>query len=303
MKTVASTLIYTASLIVISLIFTCLSDAKIDPETVAALWLFDEGKGDVAKDFSENGNDGELNGDPEWVDGKFGKALNFDGSTHYVEVPDSPSLDIEYEITIVAYVNFNQFKDQGIISKSQDGGGDGNYFLSTGCGGGASQAKFGVISSAGHTCGPASAVLKTGEWYHLAGVFDGSKLFIYVNGKEENTENHAGKITTSDWPIIIGSYAGLGYKLNAIVDELAIFNVAAEDHAGEITTSDGPIIIGSYAGTGYKSNVVIDELAIFNDALTEDDIKQIMAAGLVVPGAVSPRDKLSSTWAKLKVQY
>jgi len=263
MKTAASTLIYAASLIVISLIFTCLSDAKIDPETVAALWLFDEGKGDVVKDFSENGNDGKCKGGSEWVDGKFGKALNFDGSTHYVEVPDSPSLDIEDEITIVAYVNFNQFKDQGIISKSQDGGGDGNYFFSTGCGGGPTQAKFGVISDAGHTCGPASTELNTDEWYHVTGVFDGSQLRVYINGSLEN----------------------------------------AEDHAGEITTSDGPIIIGSYAGTGYKSNVVIDELAIFNDALTEDDIKQIMTAGLVVPGAVSPKDKLSSTWAKLKVQY
>jgi len=263
MRIAASTLICAASLIVISLIFTCLSDAKIDQGTIAALWLFDEGKGDVVKDFSENGNDGKCKGGSEWVDGKFGKALNFDGSTHYVEVPDSPSLDIENEITIVAYVNFNQFKDQGIISKSQDGGGDGNYFLSTGCGGGASQAKFGVISSAGHTCGPASAVLKTGEWYHLAGVFNGSKLFIYVNGKAENPQNHGGKITTSDWPIIIGSYAGLGYKLNAIVDELAIFNVA----------------------------------------LAEGDINTIMKDGLEKTSGlfpVSPKSKMATVWAVIK---
>ena len=115
MKTAASTLICAASLIVISLIFTGLIDAKIDTETIAALWLFDEGKGNSAKDDSGNANDGELNGDPEWVDGKFGKAINFDGAKDYIQIPDSSSLDIEDEISIVVYINFNQFKDQGVL--------------------------------------------------------------------------------------------------------------------------------------------------------------------------------------------
>ena len=52
------------NLIVISLMFTSISDAKIDPETVAGMWLFDEGNGKVAKDTSGNGNDGELMNDP-----------------------------------------------------------------------------------------------------------------------------------------------------------------------------------------------------------------------------------------------
>jgi len=188
-------------------------------------------------------------GAPQSVAGNFGLAVNLNGSDDYIEVPDSPSLDITAAITIVAWLNWNEFKDAGIISKSSDG--DGAYFLSTGCGGGATQAKFGIISTAGHTCGPASSELNTGEWYLVAGVFDGSKLSVYVNGSLESTE----------------------------------------DHSGEITTSDGPIIIGSYAGTGYKSNVIIEELGIFNVALTEDDIKDIMAAGLVM-ASVSPKEKV-----------
>ena len=51
--------------------------------------------------------------------GKFGRALEFDGGT-YVEVADNSSLDIVNEITIVAMVNWMQFKD---------GGGDGNFFF------------------------------------------------------------------------------------------------------------------------------------------------------------------------------
>ena len=42
-------------------------------------WLFEEGAGKKVEDSSGQGNDGELIGKPKWVDGKFGKALEFDG--------------------------------------------------------------------------------------------------------------------------------------------------------------------------------------------------------------------------------
>ena len=41
------------------------------------------GSGEVAEDSSANGNDGELKVGPKWVDGKFGKALEFDGVDDY----------------------------------------------------------------------------------------------------------------------------------------------------------------------------------------------------------------------------
>ncbi len=123
-------------------LFATASEAKINTENMVAAWLFDDGKGKDVKDSSTNGNDGKITGNPKWVAGKFGRALEFDGST-YVEVADNSSLGIVDEITIVAMVNWIQFKDAGILSKSQDGGGDGNYFLSTGCGGGPTQAKQG----------------------------------------------------------------------------------------------------------------------------------------------------------------
>ena len=50
------------SSIVVSLMFAGLSDAKINPESIVGIWLFDEGKGDAAADSSGNGNDGEING-------------------------------------------------------------------------------------------------------------------------------------------------------------------------------------------------------------------------------------------------
>lgn len=65
--------------------FPLLSAAEVSVDDAIVIWLFDEGKGGVAKDSSPNGNDGELIAEPKWVEGKFGGALEFDGGGTSVE--------------------------------------------------------------------------------------------------------------------------------------------------------------------------------------------------------------------------
>jgi len=49
-----------------------------DPDLLA-WWKFDDGTGTIAVDSSGNGHDGVFIQDPEWVAGKFGSGLLFDG--------------------------------------------------------------------------------------------------------------------------------------------------------------------------------------------------------------------------------
>ena len=67
----------------IGILFISAASASIDPDTVVGVWLFDEGKGDVASDASGNGLDGELMDKPKWVEGKFGMALEADVKVKY----------------------------------------------------------------------------------------------------------------------------------------------------------------------------------------------------------------------------
>ena len=48
------------SLMATYLILTGMSFAEIAPETIVGIWLFDEGNGQIAKDLSEESNDGAL---------------------------------------------------------------------------------------------------------------------------------------------------------------------------------------------------------------------------------------------------
>jgi len=51
---------------------------------------FDEGSGDIAYDKSGYGNNGVLVNNPIWVNGKYGKALEFDEDGKWVDVPLEP---------------------------------------------------------------------------------------------------------------------------------------------------------------------------------------------------------------------
>ena len=84
---------------------------------IAASWSFDsvEPNGVTADSTGANpavlgGNSTNASFTPQVVEGKFGKALNFDGDS-YAYAPSSPSLDIPGDITIDLWVNARDFKN------------------------------------------------------------------------------------------------------------------------------------------------------------------------------------------------
>ncbi len=90
-------LIFVFSIIIILIIIGPVSQAKI-----ITAWLFDEGTGKVVKDDSGNGYDGEITGG-KWIDGKFGKALEFDIST-FVEVKDTKGVfNLSKNLTVMTW--------------------------------------------------------------------------------------------------------------------------------------------------------------------------------------------------------
>ena len=74
-------------------------------EKLISYWSFDQPAGNTVHDDSKNGRKGLLKG-PQWVAGKYGNALKFDGKDDYVDlVPTSAKLfDNVKTFTITAWV-------------------------------------------------------------------------------------------------------------------------------------------------------------------------------------------------------
>lgn len=95
--------------------------SRIDPEHplsrgLVGCWLFNENSGNRVYDLSGNGNDGLFVNDPEWVPGRTGQAIDFDGGNDYI---DCGSLDIDGSLTIGVWVKTDSTSTfQSIVSKS-----------------------------------------------------------------------------------------------------------------------------------------------------------------------------------------
>ena len=89
-------------LVSVVLVLSLVSNASAD---LVAYWTLDEGSGNSVYDTSGNDNNGTING-ATWGDGKYGKALQFNGQDNYVEVPSSDSLEIDENVTIAAWINW-----------------------------------------------------------------------------------------------------------------------------------------------------------------------------------------------------
>jgi hypothetical protein len=74
-------------------------------------WQFDEGSGTIAKDSSENENNGLISG-AVWVSGEFGQALSFDGASYVGSIGSEGFWQSLGEKTIIAWIYPTSFGSQ-----------------------------------------------------------------------------------------------------------------------------------------------------------------------------------------------
>jgi len=210
------------SFIVVSLMFVCISDADIDPNTIVGIWLFDEGSGNTASDSSENGNNGVLMGNPEWVDGKFNsKALSFDGTDDYVDIGNNPALaPTTNQLTVVAWVFIT---GEGKVSIVENNAANwGLRFANV-------PRLNGYIAIGGTHQHVYAENTPKNEWVHVAFVWDGQAGKLYSNG---TVAGEAAISAQMDQPLGKGFTIARRGADNASqyfpgsIDEVGIFNVA-----------------------------------------------------------------------------
>ncbi len=203
--------------------------ARIDAQTAAGIWLFDEDGGDVAGDLSGNENHGTIE-NAEWDDGVIGSALSLNGTNARVVVQDADSLDLEEAWTITAwiYVNKSDVNYGHILGKRNDGAAEANYAFRTSADGTGWESYFWRGGWQG--IWGAGDVLKD-TWLYMTSVYDGEGVVtIYENGIVIGTSNIGPPPPAGTAELHIGGWQNNASELlDGFLDEVALFGVALEE--------------------------------------------------------------------------
>jgi len=188
-------------------------------DSVVGSWHFDEGSGTTAYDSSGNDNDGTING-ATWIDGKFGKALSFDGIDDYVRVSDDESLELTGDVSIAVWIKPVIDSDyHGIVSR----GASYEYEL-------AADFREGTYDLAWRHTNTARNFpnfFTDGEiWYFVTAVRDSNELRMYKNGEYFDSATFSGSPEPSTNPLDIGKRSLSGYRFEGVIDEVFLFNRA-----------------------------------------------------------------------------
>ncbi|MCP4453815.1 MAG: hypothetical protein GY809_20325, partial [Planctomycetes bacterium] len=189
-------------------------------------WRFDESSGVVAHDSSGNGLDGSFNGDPQWVAGQMGGALEFDGDDS-VEIPHNPLLSITDEITVAAWTNMNTGAsgEMAIVSKGRWAANDLPYELTETAG---SEIYWQFHDDEGRdSCAPASP--PAGEWHHIAATYDGEVFKCYIDGALGDEFAYVGTMPENTSAVTIGQRSGGGTHYEGMIDEVQIHDRALSE--------------------------------------------------------------------------
>lgn len=260
-------IVYFCVLSLIAVSFLLLpSQAALNPDNIMGMWLFNEGAGDKAKDSSENGNDGKIIGGAKWVDGQFGKALEFNGTDAWVEVQHSDTVGFKKGASFSITLHYNGSAVGGsLVGKGYEDTTQVKPWYLLWNGGNDDKVSFYLRTSADQNSRIDSTVPVSDEkWHFIAAIADADakKISLWVDGKKVAEGNLA--VTE-------------GYGTND-----SVFHIAR--HFDRYTKG------------------IIDDVGLFNVALTQNEMDTIMDNGLEDAAAVDAVGKLTTTWGKIKRQ-
>ena len=245
-----------------ALMWTNSAVAQLNFDGALAIWLLDEGRGIDVEDFSGNDNGGAFaQGNPKWVDGKFGKALEFDGNS-WVAM-NNPVVTVEgivdFSMGCWANPEDTQKTWTNILSSHQEPPRRGISFEMF-----EDQTNlFGIAIGVGQDwVGGGWAQLKTGVWNHMVFVRAGNMATWYLDGEKSMAAR-----LLSDKPVV---------------------------------PATSNFRIGNFVLGTREFNGKVDESFIFSRALEPEEVKSIAERGFGHAQAVTPNGKAAMIWGKIK---
>src|SRR3989344_1220000 len=212
------------------------ANAAVSNLGLVGYWSMNEGTGAFAEDYSGGSNRGILVSGPTWVDGKRGKALNFDGTNDNVQVKNTSafalssggsytiSLWVNYAITSAELATYDRFLSWL----------DGATNIQVGL---ANCTTVGACfylnnASTDQVASVATNITLRNGWQHVVVVKSGAASYsIYVNGLSAGggtTDANVGRLTGNTATVFIGQRGDgvAAAHTKGILDEIRIYKRA-----------------------------------------------------------------------------
>jgi hypothetical protein len=246
--------------------------SAVSLEGLLLYFNFDRDVGGSVRDESGGGHDGTLDSGAKIIKDnvKYGDgAIQIDGGNQAMIVESFKELEEYQENTFLFWINFTAPASGGwdqIIAKPAPGS-DRSPGLWVTPEGLSIHWRYnpGNLGPWGITkSGNQNAdFFEENVWYHVAGATKDGEIMCYVNGEEVHKD------------IVPGEFA-----------------------QGEGTGNTGGLYVGnSPAYAGVAAKFILDELVVYTRALEQNEIQEIMEGDFT---PVEARDKLTSTWGKIK---
>lgn len=229
-------------------------------KNTVALWHFDEGKGDVVADASENNLEGRQIS-CEWEKGKFnGSALRFNRAGSHVEIAYNEAFDLQV-FTIEFWTKYNEPPAENSSFMSNRGWIVGNKMTGWTIRDHGRSLYLEILTKGQFNSGGG---LGSGDWQFITITYDEAhQAKLYIDGELKKEQQIPGEILYMGEALWIGAEPSGGYA------------------------------------HGETGDILIDEVRISNIARTQTEIQAVMAEGYEKK-AVFPVLKLAATWGGIK---
>jgi len=188
-------------------------------------WWLDDLSGPIIDDHSGQNNNGTASGGVTYgIQGKIWTALEFDGSSGYVNCGNNAILDISTgDFTVGAWVKLPTIPVDGFFVDK----GTGNLFDGYGLaiiGGKFAFVTDGDGGSGGKVTLTAADNAVGDTWYHVVGVRVGGVKTLYINKVAEPTQTDARDLSDTSQPLYIGRAVNDSDYFQGTIDEVVVYN-------------------------------------------------------------------------------
>ena len=189
-----------------------------------------------AVDYSGRANNGEVMGNPEIIEGILGEGYRFQTNSHFVRIPHEDYVServfgVSANHSLMAFVYVENYENWATVINKATGGSWSNttsgIWVSDQGG-----ITFSLASNEGGNPSGSNSQLhytnvETDKWYHVVGVADGSRQYLYLNGELVADRSISISRTRSEntQPITLGRRSvGSNPSLRGMIQDVRIYD-------------------------------------------------------------------------------